>query len=55
MPCMVGFAAESCLQLENVPNMITAICILFFRKDERFTDIDEQYKKSIQLSTNKNV
>ena len=46
-------ASERNLQLENVPNMITAICILFFRRDEIFKDIDEEYKESIQLSANK--
>ena len=46
-------AAERTLPLQNVPNMITAICILFFRKDEMFKDVDQRDKESIQLSANK--
>ena len=34
-------AKERSLQLQNIANMIAAICILFFKKDEMFKDVDQ--------------
>ena len=40
---------QQSLNLNNIPNMITAICILFFRKDERFEVVDDE---RLQFSSN---
>ena len=41
---------EKMLKLRNVPMMISAICILYFRKDEIFDSFNDKY---LELSKNK--